>query len=101
MILIVLHHIFINTDSLQKISINNYKKIICWKYIILKILSNYGLFGNNAFIMISGYFSVNKTNFNIFKFSYIIFEIYTYYYPSLFFGKRLSKKYKNIRFHNS
>ena len=100
MSLIVLHHIFINTDSLQKLTINNYKKIICCKYIILKILSNYGQFGNNAFIMISGYFSINKTNFNKFKFLYIVFEIYTYYYPSLFFGKILSNKYKNIRFLN-
>ena len=100
MSLIVLHHIFINTNSLQKLNNNNYKKIIFWKYIILKIISNYGYLGNNAFIMISGYFSITKTNFNIFKFLYMIFEIYTYYYPSLFFGKKLNKKYKNIQFPN-
>ena len=99
-ILIVLHHIFINTNSLQKINMNNFKKIIFWKYIILKILSNYGQFGNNAFIMISGYFSVTKTNFNIYKFLNFIFEIYTYYYPSLFLGKKLRNKYKNLKFPN-
>ena len=97
-VLIVLHHIFINTYSLQKININNCQKK--WKYIILRILSNYGQFGNNVFIMISGYFSVTKTNFNIFKFLYMVFEIYTYYYPCLFLGKRLSIKYKQIRFLN-
>lgn len=100
MFLIVLHHIFINTNSLQKISIINYKKIIFWKYILLRILSNYGQFGNNAFIMISGYFQAYKTKFNKIKFFYLIFEIYTYYYPCLFLGKRLSKKYKQISFPN-
>ena len=100
MSLIVLHHIFINTNSLRKLNNNNYKKLIFWKYIILKIISNYGYLGNNAFIMISGYFSITKTNFNIFKFLYLIFEIYTYYYPSLYFGKKLNKKYKNIQFPN-
>ena len=98
--LIVLHHIFINTNSFQKININNLQKIIFLKYIILRILSNYGQFGNNVFIMISGYFSVTKTNFNIFKFFYFIFEIYTFYYPCLFLGKRISKKYKKIKFPN-
>ena len=98
--LIVLHHIFINTNSLRKININNNKKIIYWKYILLKILSNYGQFGNNVFIMISGYFSVTKTFFNILKFLNFIFEIYTYYYPFLFLGKKLKKKYKNINFPN-
>ena len=66
--LIVLHHILINTYSLRKISICHSKKLILWKYIILKIISNYGRFGNNVFIMISGYFSVSKTNFNKYKF---------------------------------
>jgi hypothetical protein len=50
--------------------------------------------------MISGYFSVSKINFNIHKFLSILFEIYTYYYPSIFFGKKLSKKYKNLKFPN-
>ena len=98
--LIVLHHIFVNTKSLKIINICHYKKIILWKYIILKIISNYGQFGNNVFIMISGYFSVSKTVFNKFKFLYLILEVYTYYYPSIFIGKKLSKKYRNIKFPN-
>ncbi len=98
--LIVLHHIFINTYSLKKINICHYKKIILWKYIILKIISNYGQFGNNLFIMISGYFSVSKTAFNEYKFTYFILEVYTYYFPSIFIGKKLSKKYKNLKFPN-
>lgn len=96
--LIVLHHIYYNTYSLKILSICQFKKIILWKYIILKIISNYGQFGNNVFIMISGYFSVSKTNFNKYKFLYFILEIYTYYYPSIFIGKKLSKKYKNLTF---
>ena len=98
--LIILHHIFINTNSLHKLNISNYSKIIFSKYIILKIISNYGQFGNNVFMMISGYFSVNKINFNLFKFLYFILEIYSYYYPSLLIGKKLSKKYKKIKFPN-
>ena len=98
--LIVLHHIFINTYSLHKKNICHNKKIILWKYIILKIISNYGPFGNNLFIMISGFFSVTKTDFNIYKFLYFILEVYTYYYPSIFIGKKLSKKYKNLKFLN-
>ena len=47
--------------------------------------------------MISGYFSVSKTDFNKYKFINFIFEVYTYYYPSIFIGKKLSKKYKNLR----
>ena len=77
--LIVLHHVYYCTYSLRKINICNYKKIILWKYILLKIISNYGQFGNNVFIMISGYFSVSKTDFNTYKFLYFILEIYTYY----------------------
>lgn len=98
--LIVFHHIFVNTDELIKLDSNNYQKLICYKYILLKIISNYGQFGNNVFIMISGYFSVSKTNFNIHKFFYFLFEIYTYYYPSLYFGNKLSKIYKNLKFPN-
>ena len=100
MSLIVLHHIFVNTYSLSKINICHPKKIILWKYIILKIISNYGRFGNNVFIMISGYFSVSKTDFNTYKFIYFILEVYTYYYPSIFIGKNLSIKYKNVKFPN-
>ena len=98
--LIVIHHIFINTNSLQKLNQLNFKKIIFWKYIILKIISNYGYLGNNLFMMISGYFSITKTDFNVYKFLYLIFEIYTYYYPSIFIGKKLSKIYKTIQFPN-
>ena len=100
MSLIVLHHIFINTYSLKKISICNSKKLNygkLYKYIILKIISNYGRFGNNVFIMISGYFSVSKTGFNKYKFIIFILEVYTYYYPSIFIGTKLSKKYKNLK----
>ena len=98
--LIVLHHIFINTNSLKKLNRTNYEKLIYWKYILLKIVSNYGKLGNNVFIMISGYFSVSKTKFNLYKFLYLIFEIYTYYYPSIYIGKKLSKKYQNLKFPN-
>ena len=52
--------------------------------------------------MISGYFSVSKTNFNSHKFFSLLFEVYTYYYPSIIIGKKLSKKYKkyNLNFPN-
>ena len=46
--LIVLHHIFINTISLEDLNKNNYLKLINWNYILLKIISNYGQFGNNV-----------------------------------------------------
>lgn len=94
--LIVLHHIFINTISLK-----NIKRYNCnWKYILLRIISNYGPFGNNVFIMISGYFSVSKTVFNLNKFLSILLEIYTYYYPSILIGKQLSLQYRNVKFPN-
>ena len=96
--LIILHHIFINTISLNDINENNYVELINWKYILLKIISNYGQFGNNVFIMISGYFSISKTSFNLNKFLSILFEIYTYYYPSILLGKKLSLKHKNFKF---
>ena len=100
--LIVLHHIFINTLSLRDLNKTNYKQLICLRYILLKIISNYGQFSNNVFIMISGYFSVSKTNFNSHKFFSLLFEVYTYYYPSIIIGKKLSKKYKkyNLNFPN-
>ena len=97
MILIVLHHTYLGNKYIRML---DYKKIELWKYITLKILSNYGPFANNIFIMISGYFSVSKINFNIHKFLSILFEIYTYYYPSIFLGKKLRKKYKNLKFPN-
>ena len=100
MTLIVLHHIFINTTSLDKLNNDNYKSLISWRYILLKIISNYGQFGNNAFIMISGYFSISKTNFNVNKFFNFLLEIYTYYYPSIYIGKKLSQKYRKINFPN-
>lgn len=100
MTLIVFHHISINTNSLSSINIQNYKNINKWKYIFLKIISNYGQFGNNTFIMISGCFSASKTSFNIDKFLSFLFEIYTYYYPSIFIGKILKNKYKYINFPN-
>ena len=94
--LIVLHHIFINTNSLK-----NKKQYNCnWKFILLRIISNYGQFGNNVFIMISGYFSVSKTVFNLNKFLNILLEIYTYYYPSILIGKQLSLQYRNVKFPN-
>ena len=94
--LIVLHHIFINTISLRNLKGHNYNM----KYILLKIISNYGQFGNNVFIMISGYFSVSKTIFNLNKFLNILLEIYTYYYPSILIGKRLSLHYRDVKFPN-
>ena len=100
MTLIVLHHILINTNSLSSINIQNYKNINKWKYIFLKIISNYGQFGNITFIMISGCFSASKTSFNIDKFLSFLFEIYTYYYPSILIGKILKNKYKYIYFPN-
>jgi hypothetical protein len=96
--LIVLHHIFINTISLEDLNKNNYLKLINWNYILLKIISNYGQFGNNVFIMISGFFSITKTSFNWNKFLSILFEIYTYYYPSIVLGKKLSSLYKTVKF---
>ena len=101
--LIVLHHIFINTLSLRDLNKTNYKQLICLRYILLKIISNYGQFSNNVFIMISGFFSVSKTNFNSHKFFSLLFEVYTYYYQSIIIGKKLSKKYKkyNLNFPNS
>jgi hypothetical protein len=96
--LIVLHHIFINTISLEYLNNNNYLKLINWNYILLKIISNYGQFGNHVFIMISGFFSITKSNFNWNKFLSILFEIYTYYYPSILLGKKLSAVYKKVKF---
>ena len=96
--LIIFHHIFINTISLIDIDENNYVEFINWRYILLKVISNYGQFGNNVFIMISGYFSISKINFNLNKFLSILFEIYTYYYPSIVLGKKLSLNYKNVKF---
>ena len=90
----------INNFSLKKLNKYNYSNLICWKYILLKIISNYGQFGNNVFIMISGYFSISKTTFNINKFLILIFEVYTYYYPSIYIGKKLSEIYKNLKFPN-
>ena len=57
-------------------------------------------FGNNTFIMISGCFSASKTSFNIDQFLSFLFEIYTYYYPSIFIDKKLKNKYKYIYFPN-
>ena len=48
--------------------------------------------------MISGYFSVSKTVFNLNKFLNILLEIYTYYYPSILIGKQLSLQYRNVKF---
>ncbi len=85
-----------NTNSLK-----NKKQYNCnWKFILLRIISNYGQFGNNVFIMISGYFSVSKTVFNLNKFLNILLEIYTYYYPSILIGKQLSLQYRNVKFPN-
>lgn len=47
--------------------------------------------------MISGYFSISKTNFNLNKFLIILFEIYTYYYPSLYIDKKIRTINKNLK----
>ena len=95
MILIVLHHTYLGNKYIKNL---DSKKIELWKYITLKVFFSYGPTANNIFIMLSGYFSVSKIDFNIHKFLSILFEIYTYYYPSIFLGKKLKKKYKNLRF---
>ena len=96
MFLIVLFHIMFHTKSLPKLSYQNYKRIINGNYIFLRIISNYGSLGDIIFIMISGYFSIKRTNFHYNKFIIIITQVYFYHFLLLYVGLKLKDKYRDI-----
>ena len=96
MFLIILSHIIFHTNSLPKLSTSNYINIINNRYIFLRIISNYGKFGDIIFILISGYFSIKRTNFHFKKFILLITQIYFYHYLFLYLGLKLKNIYKDI-----
>ena len=96
MIFIALSHILFHTKTLPKLDEKNYLKIINGRYIILRILSNYGKLGDITFIMISGYFSVKRLNFHYIKFILIASETYVYHYLFLYISYKLKDIYKDI-----
>ena len=96
MIFIISSHILFHTKSLPKLDDKNYLNIINKRYIILRILSNYGKLADILFIMISGYFSVKRLNFHYIKFILISSETYIYHYLFLFISFKLSEIYKDI-----
>jgi hypothetical protein len=69
-----------HTKSLPKLSGANFKRIINNRYIFLRIISNYGQLGDIIFAMISGYFSIKRTNFHYIKFIQIVAQVYFYHY---------------------
>jgi hypothetical protein len=69
-----------HTKSLPKLSEANFKRIINNRYIFLRIISNYGQLGDIIFAMISGYFSIKRTNFHYIKFIQIVAQVYFYHY---------------------
>ena len=96
MIFIALSHILFHTKTLPKLDEKNYLKILNGRYIILRILSNYGKLGDITFIMISGYFSVKRLNFHYIKFILIASETYVYHYLFLYISYKLKDIYKDI-----
>ena len=97
MFLIILSHIKYHTKSLPNLTSNNYHKLINNKYILLRIISNYGKFGDIVFIMISGYFSLKRINFHYIKFIIIASETYTYHYFFLYVSNKLKYIYKDVK----
>jgi len=98
MFLIILSHIKYHTKSLPHLKNNNYHKLINNKYILLRIISNYGKFGDIVFIMISGYFSLKRIKFHYIKFILIASETYTYHYLLLYISNKLKYIYKDIKY---
>lgn len=80
MFFIILSHIMFHTKSLPKLSGANFTRIINNRYIFLRIISNYGQLGDIIFAMISGYFSIKRTNFHYIKFIQIVAQVYFYHY---------------------
>ena len=97
MFLIILSHIMYHTKSLPHLTNNNYHKLINNKYILLRIISNYGKFGDIVFIMISGYFSLKRINFHYIKFIIIAAETYTYHFFFLYVSNKLKYIYKDVK----
>lgn len=97
MILIILSHIKYHTKSLPTFTNTNYKLLVNNKYILLRIISNYGKFGDIVFIMISGYFSLKRVNFHYIKFIIISLETYTYHYFFLYISNKLKYLYKDVQ----
>lgn len=93
---IILSHILFHTETLPKLDEKNFTKIINGRYIFLRILSNYGKFGDITFMMISGYFSIKRLKFHYIKFILIATETYVYHYLLLFLSFKLKDIYKDI-----
>ena len=88
MYLIILSHIKYHGKSIPSMNSKNYKQIINKKYILLRIISNYGKFSNILFIMISGYFSIKRKIFHFYKFLLninIIRDIYISFFFFIYF----------------
>ena len=96
MIFIISSHVMFHTKSLPKLDEKNFKKIICGKYIFLRIISNYGQLGDIIFIMITGYFSIKRLNFHYIKYILIATETYTYHYLFLYISNKLKDIYKDV-----
>ena len=96
MFFIILCHIMYYTKSLPKLKLFNYFKIINNRYIFLRIISNFGQLGDIIFILISGYFSINRTTFHFHKFILLISQIYFYHYLLLYLSFKLINKYPKI-----
>ena len=94
--LIILFHIMYYTKSLPKLSSKNYMTLINNRYIFLRIISNYGKFGDIIFIMISGFFSINRKTFHYIKFILIVSQTYTYHYLILLISNKLKKIYTDV-----
>ena len=97
MIFIILSHIMYHTKSIPKLSSKNYRILINNKYIFLRIISNYGKFGDIIFIMISGFFSIKRTTFHYVKFILIATQTYTYHYLLLFISNKLKILFKDVK----
>lgn len=97
MIFIILSHIMYHTKSLPKLSSENYRTLIDNKYIFLRIISNYGKFGDIIFIMISGFFSIKRTTFHYVKFILIATQTYTYHYSLIFISNKLKILFKDVK----
>ena len=97
MLLIISSHIIFHTKSLQELNDKNYLNLINKRYILLRILSNYGQLGDILFIMISGYFSVKRLDFHYIKFILIASETCIYHYLFLYISFKLKEKYKDIQ----
>lgn len=99
-ILIIFFHIKYYGKSIPSMNNRNYKQLINKNYILLRIITNYGIFGDILFIMMSGYFSVRSKNFHIMKFLLISSETYTYHFLFLYISIKLKDIYKDVKMPN-